>query len=1104
MIIENPTLIIGLGGSGMKIGHALKKKLADDNVNNLWHNGRNPNGKVAFCFIENDQDEWRSHIKPFLGSKTNELFEESDIIKITNFNPYYYLNNLNEHPDLKRVYDDRVSLPRKSYTHGLGAQRQAGRVAIYAHFDEIHRKLRTIIDTFKEANQGQLRKDTISIYIITSICGGTGASIYFDVASILDDIAGVNVNKKAFFVTPNYYLTEKEYKGKNRHDPLYVRMQCTGWALMKEFEFFLKQQNNDDHSVLAKYSVKASNFKDKIAQDYEFSPASNAFLFDEELSIDKPMPHGNSFFKNISNIIFYSIISESNNKYKSEVEVNDNFTKVSKDNPITHSTVTNKTITYPRELFTEHFSAHYRYDVFKYRLFNTDFQVEDTASKKGVCSFANQFVDKCFTSDDNLVFRDLIADFQDSLNNHSIQYLLKLDSARFFNNDKLRNEEEINSIVSQTNSHLSLALRNLGEIYNRFFIEIQNFDRKKEASAFDGDKIIDDELKKSLQTTLNEYGLYAILGIDQGENEKKGFFDLLREKLSDLYLNLEQIRLEQENNGTKQINNITSAQENLLDVAKSGFLTIKKKTKRLPDIQQFIDAVKQRLTNEIEESITKLKMKLLFQLTVGSNNLITGKSFFKETIDSSLIDTYEKSFETLVSANKDNSLLRLFKGDSKTDTSIKTYFEKELPRIFEQSDDDLFTFHIPAKLSTYVDRDEYDNWKKESDLWEKYSNNIKPDLNQLENIDINYFLDLSTCNDFPKKSQILLDSIDLRLNNIIEQTEDVNQFLNQKLETAYDNTASDRKEELNRIINEPVYMISTKGGVSSGISFCNVHTDLQSFALNYLPVDQDKIVINQDMPDDRIVIISILNNVKFEDLKNGDLLKNAYQNRDKSTIRPHIYPAWNDLDTLEGYDPYIYIDRQTDRPIKLDYFDAFIICNFLDTLNHNDMLGFMFPEDERVMSINSITKKPPIFYNDTQEQYVASKKFKFEVYGNATKLTVSNKSEDLINLTINKRSINYSDMLIRLMSVDDFADKFGDFLNTLLSDNMLQQLQNVVHQNKKVIYDSLYVNYESQREIAQARKDTSELSSENEQYSNDYMKRLLDIIRKLFKINLAQ
>lgn len=1101
MALQNPTLIIGLGGTGMKIGHALKRLLYQDDPNNLWHQGDNQTGKAAFCFVENAQDEWRGEIKPFINNNS-ELFDEDEIIKVTDFDPYYYVDNIDNYPDLKRVHDINSEFPRKAYTQGLGAHRQAGRVAAFSHFDKIHRKLQIIINNFNEAVPGNLQRDTMSVYIINSICGGTGASLYFDVAAIIDDVANTAVNKKAFFVGPNYYLTEKETKGITRNNQVYKRMQCNAWAMMKEFEFFLKNQKSD-RSILAKYSVRRSRFKDKIKNHEEFSPATSAFIFDEKTSVGRGLPHGREFFNNLANILYFSIISESNSTYKTTIEVNKSFDATSKNDEILHSTITYKTIKYPKKAFEEYFFARYRYDMFKNILFSKDFPEEQTKESKGIEGYANDFFDRCFSESNGLVFQDLIGDFNNQLNSSGFKFITNLNLNSFVDENKLLDADKLSELTNETNNQLNHALDTLESKYKSFFEEISQFDLK-DSSGFDADKILDDELKNSLQEVLNKYGIYGILGFDEGRKKRKGFIEVVKNKLAEFYSKLNNELSIVENRGLGLKDDQTKAQQNLLDLANAGRFSFKSKKleKREDDINRYIHAIKDLLNNEINETIIKLKMKLLHQIAIGRDTEATANSYFNKLIKDTHIDYYEKCFNTLSSSSETNSLMTTFLGKKKTDNSIKTWYEDKLPQKFIQSDEDVFTFHLPNKLSTYVDSDEYDNWAKNTDLSAIYDDNVTIDLGDLKNVDINYFIELANTHKYYEDVEILLNSIDTSFKNKIQSSDNITGFLNREFDEVFNNTQEERQKEVKRLVNEPVYLINRKAGGYDGVSYSNIHPKLKDVVIKNFPITKSNIVTNANMPEDEVVIVSILEKVRFDDIHNSFLLKTAYESRNKSIIFPHIFPAWNRLDTLEGFEPFIKLDTNKCDLEKLEYFDAFLISDLLDKCRKKGGLDFLFLKDENMLDIKNLLSKPPIFYDEIDEQYFASQDFKFELYEGELKFVISNLKKDIIKLKFSKTDINFSDMLLMLMSADGFSDNFGKFINTLAGDNLKAKLKDALEENMGEIYDELLKENKTRKKLLENMSTTSEVSEADTNYVNNYMMRLMELADKLFKVKI--
>ena len=190
-----PTLIIGIGGSGMKIGHAMKYNFYKYNPDAL------KNGDIRFCFIENDASEADRAEKYYRGIK--ELYNEKEIIRIGTINAKRLTDGIKTklknkekltetEQEINQWLDHSIYFPDIVTEDGLAAIRQLGRVVLAVAYDKVITRFKDIITSLTDVAQkrdGKIDKNSLSIYIITGICGGTGSSMFLDVSAESKDFS---------------------------------------------------------------------------------------------------------------------------------------------------------------------------------------------------------------------------------------------------------------------------------------------------------------------------------------------------------------------------------------------------------------------------------------------------------------------------------------------------------------------------------------------------------------------------------------------------------------------------------------------------------------------------------------------------------------------------------------------------------------------------------------------------------------------------------------------------------------------------------------------------------------------------------------------------
>lgn len=129
---------------------------------------------------------------------------------------------------------------------GAGTMRPAGRFCLFAHFERVHKvllgaqqqieNLRSQVDEMLSAAQVDVElSPQVVIYLVSSVCGGTGAGIFLDVALLLHHVfRHPQPLLKGIFVMPSAFANEL------RHRPTHMeQLQANAYAALTELEFFL-------------------------------------------------------------------------------------------------------------------------------------------------------------------------------------------------------------------------------------------------------------------------------------------------------------------------------------------------------------------------------------------------------------------------------------------------------------------------------------------------------------------------------------------------------------------------------------------------------------------------------------------------------------------------------------------------------------------------------------------------------------------------------------------------------------------------------------------------------------------------------------------------
>lgn len=245
-----PMVFVGLGGTGGEIVARLK-----DLIRQQFPDPKDPAYRF-FQFLAIDADGFDKLPK----SAQAVLDREEEFCFIGGINVREFVGEAFKNPgsdagkDVKEWLGSPPSpavldvLPRGELSDGAQRVRLAGRTLLYAHKDEVDRKIGRKIDTAvgldaatgAAGHMSSHRK--VHVYIAGGSCGGTGSGIFFDVlhmvARRLLSAAGPAPVISAVLVLPGIHVKRNELIG-SRLDEYYG---ANGWAFWEELKHVLRDE----------------------------------------------------------------------------------------------------------------------------------------------------------------------------------------------------------------------------------------------------------------------------------------------------------------------------------------------------------------------------------------------------------------------------------------------------------------------------------------------------------------------------------------------------------------------------------------------------------------------------------------------------------------------------------------------------------------------------------------------------------------------------------------------------------------------------------------------------------------------------------------------
>jgi hypothetical protein len=175
-------LFIGMGGSGLKTLVELRNR-----------NRKDKNGKKIdhFLFVDTDAGD----LQPF---------DNHEKIDLSSINVTSYLNESSITDPIRKAVDDwlddkaRLSFKTGPLSKGASANRPQGRLTIAKMANEFKSKIKSTLESTGALGSGTGDKEILHIYIVLSVAGGTGSSIYLDLTQIIYDVAFERLGESFF------------------------------------------------------------------------------------------------------------------------------------------------------------------------------------------------------------------------------------------------------------------------------------------------------------------------------------------------------------------------------------------------------------------------------------------------------------------------------------------------------------------------------------------------------------------------------------------------------------------------------------------------------------------------------------------------------------------------------------------------------------------------------------------------------------------------------------------------------------------------------------------------------------------------------------------
>jgi hypothetical protein len=222
----SPTLVIGLGGTGVRILRQLKARIR--------HTFDPVPGIIEFLALDTE---------PCSNPPGEERIFEREFAYLGGYNATSILTNLAAFPHIEDWWVDQRGIVDGTIHEGARQKRCVGRLSLYVRWGAFRRlldpKARAIRELLRKEETQQRGAEVdratgrVKVFIIGSVCGGTGSGILLDVAFYVRSVFGATVDIVGCFLLPSCFLPEIDSR------PQQNRIQANAYAALREINHFV-------------------------------------------------------------------------------------------------------------------------------------------------------------------------------------------------------------------------------------------------------------------------------------------------------------------------------------------------------------------------------------------------------------------------------------------------------------------------------------------------------------------------------------------------------------------------------------------------------------------------------------------------------------------------------------------------------------------------------------------------------------------------------------------------------------------------------------------------------------------------------------------------
>lgn len=242
-LTDAPTLIIGIGGTGVAAAKTVKRKVEQ-------HYHPQEAEKLEYLFIDTDE----ASTAGLKGSDTLVIQNADTAVLLREYKEMGPTCNASLFPEIKEWLDPELSPFR--VMNGAAGIRQAGRLILFLNIDRVYHMLQQKLD--KVAVGRDLQNTRIKVHIFTGIGGGTGSGMFVDISYLIRGLRP-NCEIQGFVFMPDVSCMKP-----GLHDVHRSNIKRNAWAALREIEQLMTMESYNE--------VFRQDYPGKLAQISTSSP----------------------------------------------------------------------------------------------------------------------------------------------------------------------------------------------------------------------------------------------------------------------------------------------------------------------------------------------------------------------------------------------------------------------------------------------------------------------------------------------------------------------------------------------------------------------------------------------------------------------------------------------------------------------------------------------------------------------------------------------------------------------------------------------------------------------------------------------------------------